>query len=674
MDGLTLARAVLPPRTDADDARVDVAARRQGDGAQQGAAAANKAHVHGEFVPPGGELPRPVERIDQPEHIVRGGHSPARDFLLGDNRDLRRCRAQPSDDDRLSGVVGGRNRRRIGLVCDREPPFADPSDRRSGAACQLCCERKQSLFISFVHAILIAGGPGNGKPHGRCYTPTITCSRRGAIRAMLEIAFAKPQLPRSGALALLIGEGDTPAGLWQAAEEATGGALGRALKAAEFTGKNGQDATILAPGAGLARVVAVGLGKATERTRLLVEEAGGTAGSMLRREPSAVIAADALPPELAAAAAHGAVLRSYRFDGYRTQEKSEEKPRLQKLSVHSAEPAKARAAYAPMQALAEGVFLTRDLVSEPPNVLNPAEMAERCKSLAQFGLDVEVLGPKDLRKLGFGALLGVAQGSANEPRMVVLRWRGAPAGRTTAKPVAFIGKGVTFDTGGISIKPAAGMEDMKWDMAGAGTVVGLMRTLAARKARVDAIGLVGLVENMPSGTAQRPGDVVKTASGQTVEVLNTDAEGRLVLADVLWYCQNRFAPRFMIDLATLTGAIIVSLGHEHAGLFSNDNALAEALLKAGRETGELVWRMPLAEAYDKQLRSDIADMKNITGRPGSSITAAQFLQRFVDGKPWAHLDIAGTAWSTKDAALVPKGATSFGVRLLDRLVADSYED
>ena len=248
-----------------------------------------------------------------------------------------------------------------------------------------------------------------------------------------------------------------------------------------------------------------------------------------------------------------------------------------------------------------------------------------------------------------------------------------PAARAAEKPLAFIGKGVTFDTGGISIKPAGGMEDMKWDMAGAGTVVGLMRALASRKAPVNAVGIVGLVENMPSGTAQRPGDVVKTASGQTVEVINTDAEGRLVLADVLWYCQSRFDPRFMIDLATLTGAIIVSLGHEQAGLFSNDDALAEKLLKAGKETGERVWRMPLGEGYDKQLKSDIADMKNVTGRPGSAITAAQFVQRFVNEKPWAHLDIAGMAWATKDAALVPKGATSFGVRLLDRLVADNYE-
>jgi len=258
----------------------------------------------------------------------------------------------------------------------------------------------------------------------------------------------------------------------------------------------------------------------------------------------------------------------------------------------------------------------------------------------------------------------------NEPRVVVMRWNGA-GGKT--KPVAFVGKGVTFDTGGISIKPAGGMEDMKWDMAGAGTVVGLMAALAGRKAKVDAVGLVGLVENMPSGSAQRPGDVVKSYSGQTIEVINTDAEGRLVLADVLWYCQQKFDPQFMVDLATLTGAIIVALGHEHAGLFSNDDALTEKLIAAGKETGEKLWRMPLDEAYDKLIKSDIADMKNIGGRPAGSVTAAQFIKRFVNDKPWAHLDIAGMAWSSKDSPTVPKGATAFGVRLLDRLVAAHYE-
>ena len=280
-----------------------------------------------------------------------------------------------------------------------------------------------------------------------------------------------------------------------------------------------------------------------------------------------------------------------------------------------------------------------------------------------------------MTKLGFGALLGVSQGSEREPRLVVMQWHGASGNgrKGKEKPVAFIGKGVTFDTGGISIKPAGGMEDMKWDMAGAGTVIGLMAALAGRKAKVDAVGVVGLVENMPSGTAQRPGDVVTSYSGQTIEVINTDAEGRLVLADAIWYTQQKFDPKFMIDLATLTGAIIIGLGHEFAGLFSNDDSLAQKLTAVGQSVGEKVWRMPLDEAYDKQIKSEIADMKNVGGRPGGSITAAQFIQRFVNGKPWVHLDIAGMAWSSKDAPTAPKGATAFGVRLLDRLVADHYE-
>jgi leucyl aminopeptidase len=495
---------------------------------------------------------------------------------------------------------------------------------------------------------------------------------------MLDITFAKSALPKSGALVLLLEEDGGPDGptsaLWKSADAATGGAVGRALAAAEFKGKKDQTVTILAPGAGLSRVVAVGLGKLADLTQLAVEEAGGHAAVALAKEPAAAIAAAGLSPTQAASAALGAVLRSYRFDRYRTKEKPEDKPKLAKLTVLADDPAKAKAAYDPMQAVAEGVYLTRDLVSEPGNVLNPVEMAERCQGLAKLGVKVEVLGPKEMTKLGFGALMGVAQGSANEPRMVTMHWNGAAGGRRArGKPLAFVGKGVTFDTGGISIKPAAGMEDMKFDMGGAGTVIGLMAALAGRHAKVDAIGLVGLVENMPSSTAQRPGDVVKTYSGQTVEVINTDAEGRLVLADLLWYCQQKYDPRFMVDLATLTGAMVISLGHEYAGFFSNDDELSQQLHAVGEVTGEKVWRMPLADAYDKLIKSDIADMKNIGGRPGGAITAAQFIKRFINGKPWAHLDIAGMAWASKDAPTVPKGATAFGVRLLDRLVANHYE-
>jgi leucyl aminopeptidase len=498
---------------------------------------------------------------------------------------------------------------------------------------------------------------------------------QGEFHIMLDIAFARPALPKSGALVLLMGEGEQPSGIWQQADEATGGAIGRALKAAEFKGAKGKLCNILAPGAGLARVVAVGLGKPAELTTHVLNEAGGHAAGALLREPAAAIATGMLQPAQAAEVALGAALRTYRFDKYRTKEKPEDKPKLAKLTLLTGEPPRAKAAWDPLLGIAKGVFISRDLVSEPPNVLNPAEMADRCRKLSELGIKVEVLGPREMAKLGFGALLGVSQGSVNEPRMVVMHWNGASGGRRGSKgqPVAFIGKGVTFDTGGISIKPAGGMEDMKWDMAGAGTVIGLMAALAGRKAKVDAVGLVGLVENMPSGSAQRPGDVVKSYSGQTIEVINTDAEGRLVLADVLWYCQQKFNPRFMVDLATLTGAMIVALGHEYAGMFSNDDGLAQKLVSAGQATSEKVWRFPLDDAYDRLIRSDIADMKNIGGRPAGSISAAQFIQRFVNKKPWAHLDIAGVAWSTRDAPTVPKGATAFGVRMLDRLVAENYE-
>ena len=487
---------------------------------------------------------------------------------------------------------------------------------------------------------------------------------------MLEIGFATPVLPKSGALVLLIAEGDKPSGIWQQVDAATGGAIARALSAAEFKGGKGKSCTILAPGGDLTRVVAIGLGKSADLNARTLQAAGGSVVTAVGRDASASVAADRLTAAQAAEVAFGAALRAYRFDRYRTKEKPEDKPKLTSLAFLAAEPAAAETAWKPLAGVAGGVFITRDLVSEPPNVLNPAEMAERCHKLGELGVHVEVLGPKEMRELGFGALLGVAQGSVNEPRMVVMRWNGGVPG---SKPVAFIGKGVTFDTGGISIKPAGGMEDMKWDMAGAGAVIGLMAALAGRKAKVNAVGLVGLVENMPSGTAQRPGDVVKSYSGQTIEVINTDAEGRLVLADVIWYCHQKFDPQFMVDLATLTGAIIISLGHEHAGLFCNDDALSDRLIAAGKETGEKVWRMPLDEEYDKQIKSDIADMKNVGGRPGGSITAAQFIKRFVNDKPWAHLDIAGMAWSTKDSAITPKGATAFGVRLLNRLVAEHYE-
>ncbi len=487
---------------------------------------------------------------------------------------------------------------------------------------------------------------------------------------MPDITFVKPALPKGGALALPLAEGAALAGLAKEADAAAGGAIAKALEAAGFKGRKGQATTLWAIG-GYAKVVAIGLGK--EITPEAVEAAGGALAPALAQDREALVAADGLDPALAAQLGFGALLRAWRFDRYRTKEKEEDKPKLERLAIATANAAAAKSAYAPLRAIAEGVFLTRELVSEPPNILHPTEFADRCKGLERLGVEVEILGPKEMKRLGFGALLGVAQGSAQEPRMVVMQWKGAPRGKKR-KPLMLVGKGVTFDTGGISIKPAGGMEDMKWDMAGAGAVVGAMAAIAGRKAKADVIGLVGLVENMPSGTAQRPGDVVKTHSGQTVEVINTDAEGRLVLADVIWYGQERFDPSGIVDLATLTGAIIIALGHEHAGLFSNDDELAQRVMAAGAAVGEPCWRMPLGDAYDKQIKSEIADMKNVGGRPGGSITAAQFIQRFVNGKPWVHLDIAGTAWSGKDKPTVPKGATAFGVRLLDRLVKDVGED
>jgi leucyl aminopeptidase len=503
---------------------------------------------------------------------------------------------------------------------------------------------------------------------------------------MLDVVFARPALPRAGALAFLAARDAEPAGLRREADSATGGTIGRGLSEARFTGEAGKTCTILSPGAGLARVVAVGLGKEAPTART-IENAGGTLANVLQQDEAAAIAADQLTPVLAAHAALGAVLRAYRFDRYRTKQKPDDLPKLAKLVILTTDPSEARAAWETLKPVAEAVHFARDLVSEPANVLTPAEFARRCEALTPLGVKVTTLGPKELEKAGFGALLSVSQGSANEPRVVVMQYNGSaprgakeadkekPARRTrrAAKPLAFIGKGVTFDTGGISIKPAGGMEDMKWDMAGAGAVVGLMMALAGRRAKANVVGLIGLVENMPSGTATRPGDVVKSLSGQTIEVINTDAEGRLVLADVIAYCLQKHEPALMVDLATLTGAIVIGLGHEHAGLFSNDDTLAERLFAAGKETGEKVWRMPLDDAYDKQLRSDIADMKNVGGRPAGACSAACFIQRFVNGKPWAHLDVAGMVWSSKDAPVTPKGATAFGVRLLDRFVAEHYE-
>jgi leucyl aminopeptidase len=369
----------------------------------------------------------------------------------------------------------------------------------------------------------------------------------------------------------------------------------------------------------------------------------------------------------------GVVLRAYVFDRYKTKRKDDEKlPEKRSMTVAVGDVAAVRKAYAAREAIAGGVLMARDLVNEPANVLYPEEFARRAQALKKTGVVVEVLDVKAMKKLGMNALLGVGQGSARDSRIVVMRWNGGKAGEA---PVAFIGKGVCFDTGGISIKPAGSMEDMKGDMAGAACVTGLMQALSRRKARVNAVGVIGLVENMPDGNAQRPGDIVTSMSGQTIEIINTDAEGRLVLADAIWYTAKRFKPKFMVDLATLTGAIIVALGQEYAGMFANDDRLAERLTKAGELTGEKVWRMPLAPEYDKMIDSKFADVKNTGGsRWGGAITAAQFIQRFVaDKTPWAHLDIAGTGFDSRQTDTNKSWGSGWGVRLLDRLVADYYE-
>ncbi len=497
----------------------------------------------------------------------------------------------------------------------------------------------------------------------------------------MKISFAKFAPPSEGAVVLPVLEGKVLTSAGVDLDGRTGGALTRAMAVGKFEGKKDQTLIVLAPhGTDLSRVVLIGLGKPDSVNSQTAESFGGTAVAQLLTsgDTDAALMIEAMDGvalgavEFAAHAGLGARLRGWRFDKYMTKEKKEDKPSLRKVSLNVDDHKAAKEKFQPLDKVADGVLLSREVISEPANVIYPETLAAEAKKLAEMGVEVEVLGEKQMRKLGMGSLLGVGQGSERESQLVVMQWKGAAD--PTVQPIAFVGKGVCFDSGGISIKPAASMEDMKWDMGGAGVVIGLMKALAGRGAKVNVIGIAGLVENMPSGTAQRPGDVVTSMSGQTIEVINTDAEGRLVLADALWYTQDRFKPKFMIDLATLTGAIIIALGEQYCGLFASDDELAERITTAGKAVGELAWRLPLGDAYDKQIKSDIADMKNVGGREGGSITAAQFLKRFTNDVPWAHLDIAGVTWSKKDTATVPKGATAFGVRMLDRLVAEHYEE
>jgi leucyl aminopeptidase len=494
----------------------------------------------------------------------------------------------------------------------------------------------------------------------------------------LKLSIAKLAAPSSGTAVIFV-DADLSAGpITTQLLAGTGGLLKRAADIDGFKGKANATLDLVCPsGLNLARLIVVGLGKPGESaTADWVKTGGAVMGKLPSAASDVTVVMEAPPgsllPMQVADFAMGMRLRAYSFDRYKTKKKdADAEPKTVAVTIACDADTTVKKLMKNRDAVADGVMLARDLVNEPPNVVYPESFADRAKALEKLGVEVDILDEKAMKKLGMGSLLAVGQGSERESRLVVMRWNGAKDEK--AQPIAFIGKGVTFDTGGISIKPAAGMEDMKGDMGGAACVVGLMHALAARKAKANVIGAIGLVENMPDGKAYRPGDILTSMSGQTIEVINTDAEGRLVLADVLWYIQDRFKPAFMINLATLTGAILVALAKEYAGLFSNNDELANRLAAAGQATGERVWRMPLGPEYDKMIDSKFADMKNTGGRDGGSITAAQFLQRFVNDTPWAHIDVAGTAMAASPNDINRSWGPGWGVRLLDRLVVENYE-
>ncbi|PZQ50502.1 MAG: leucyl aminopeptidase [Rhodovulum sulfidophilum] len=470
----------------------------------------------------------------------------------------------------------------------------------------------------------------------------------------------------AGRLVVFADETGTLSPLTRKVDRLAKGAIGRLVASQAFAKAKSGSAHALAFPAGLAAESLIVV-KLPRKATAAEARAAGAAIAGFNGSAALSVLAGALP--LAAEVALGLGLRAYAFTTYRKVEEDAPKPN-DSVTFLVKDPAAVEAAFAPYAAQIAGVFLTRDLTSEPANVLTTTEFANRLVELRELGVEVEVLEEPELEALGMRTLLAVGQGSESPSKVVVMQWKGG----AEEAPFALVGKGVVFDTGGISIKPAAGMEEMTMDMGGAGVVSGVMKTLALRKAKANVVGLVGLVENMPDGKATRPGDVVTSMKGDTIEIINTDAEGRLVLADVLWYAQRRFKPTGIINLATLTGAIIIALGHEKAGVFSNDDAFAGAFLAAAGVEGEGAWRMPLAPAYDALIKSRIADIANVGGRPAGSITAAQFLQRFIEpGTPWAHLDIAGVAYVNKETDMAPKGATGWGVRALDRLIRDRYE-
>jgi len=487
----------------------------------------------------------------------------------------------------------------------------------------------------------------------------------------MKIKFA--ETAKAEIAAFIVHEGKALPPAAQTLDASIGGLLSEATSAGRFSGKLAQIAVVVLPkGSDAKRAVLIGGGKAGKLNARAYEKIGG---SFVKSQSMSGFKTAALHVDDAKGAAQigaGARLAAYRFDTYFTKKKPADLPSLATLTLVSSDSKTARAAFAPLDASVDGTYFARDLVNEPPNVLYPGEFAKRLKALESLGLEVEVLGEKQMKKLGMGSLLGVGQGSVKESHMAIMRWHGGKKGE---KPVALVGKGVCFDTGGISLKPGAGMEDMRGDMGGAAAVSGTMVALAKRKAKANVVGLVGLVENMPDADAIRPGDILTSASGQTIEVQNTDAEGRLVLADVLWYAQTHEKPKAMVDLATLTGAIVVALGHHHAGMFTDDKEMATALAEAGEASGERVWPLPLGPEYDRLLKSKFADMRNIGGRAAGSVTAAQFLKRFVDeGMPWTHLDIAGVAWVNGEKEPTdPSWASGFGPRLLSQWIAENHE-
>jgi leucyl aminopeptidase len=491
----------------------------------------------------------------------------------------------------------------------------------------------------------------------------------------MKIQFASADAV-SGSIAVPVYDDAALSAAATAVDSATSGALGRAINASRFSGKPGETLEIIAPGGiDAPRVVLFGLGDKAKLDAKTTEKAGAAVVAKLLTGGETAVTLNFggdVDAESAARAGLGARMAAYRFDEYRTKLKADKKPSLASVTIAVEDVAAAEAAWAVWGPVADGVDLAREVTNLPPNILNPETYAKKVEGMAEHGLEIEILDEAKMLELGMHSLLGVGQASEFESHIAIMKWNGGKAGD---KPLLFVGKGLTFDSGGISLKPGQGMDEMKGDMGGSASVVGLMRALAGRKAPVNAIGMVALVENMPDGNAQRPGDIVTSMSGQTIEILNTDAEGRLVLADALWYGQERFDPELIIDLATLTGAMLIALGNSRAGIFTNNDRIADELYKAGNDSDEPVWRLPLGAEYDKQIDTKNADMRNIgEGRLAGSITAAQFLQRFVNDKPWCHIDIAGTAMGgMKDDPRQPSWGTGWGVRVLDRFVRDNYE-